>query len=102
MKLGILNIEEVTWRHKRWATWLAEGYQNSKIFHSYANQRRVRNSIWEITDADGNVVCGHNLLREEAVRHFQNFDKDPGSARIMNQLEVIQAYLRFFTETEGR
>lgn len=52
----ILQIRETTWHLKSRAIWIQEGDRNTNFFHRFSNHRRKINSIWEITDAEGNMV----------------------------------------------
>jgi hypothetical protein len=52
-KENILAIEESTWRLRSRALWMKKGDKNTSFFHKYATQRRIQNSIWDITNDDG-------------------------------------------------
>jgi hypothetical protein len=52
-KENILAIEESTWRLRSRALWMQKGDKNTSFFHKYATQRRIQNSIWDISNDDG-------------------------------------------------
>jgi len=49
----LLKLQETTWRLKSRALWLEAGDHNTKFFHSYASQRHVNNTIWELENCRG-------------------------------------------------
>ena len=62
----LLNKEERMWRQRSRIQWVEKGDQNIRFFHGMATQRKRRNFIKGIKDADGvwqteeEVVC--NIL----------------------------------------
>jgi hypothetical protein len=67
----ILSTEESTWRLRSRAIWIAKGDKNTKFFHKYASQRRCQNTIWDITDDEGNLKSSENEIKETAYNHFK-------------------------------
>lgn len=57
-KLSILKLDEERWRQKSRAIWLDKGDLNTKFFHSYVDNRRVKNFVWEILNANGQSIKG--------------------------------------------
>lgn len=45
--------EEVLWRQKSRIRWLKEGEKNTKFFHKTTVQRRMRNQISQVNNAQG-------------------------------------------------
>lgn len=72
-KREIMRIEEITWRLKSKVQWLDEGHQNTKYFHKCANERRNRNSIWNIKRADGSFSQTCHDIQNEALAYFSSF-----------------------------
>jgi hypothetical protein len=52
-KLSILKLKGKSWRQKSKAVSLEKGDLNIKIFHSYTDNRRAKNSIWELNGSNG-------------------------------------------------
>ncbi|XP_059068297.1 uncharacterized protein LOC131858848 [Cryptomeria japonica] len=51
----LLNREEVYWRDKSRALWIAEGDRNTKFFHAISKVRRNKNKITPIIDDGGTL-----------------------------------------------
>lgn len=66
----LLSIEE-EWRQKSRATWLMAGDRNTKFFQRYANQRRLQNAIWEVSDAYNRLVVDESSIKMVAQDHFR-------------------------------
>ena len=50
------KAEEIFWKQKSRVFWLREGDKNTKKFHALTKQRRARNKITQIIDANRNIV----------------------------------------------
>eukprot|EP00253_Pinus_taeda_P005909 PITA_05909 len=50
---------------------LTEGDKNTQLFHRYANHKRKVNSIWEISDAEGNQVQTQQEITRLAIARFE-------------------------------
>uniref|UniRef100_A0A0D2ZYH2 Uncharacterized protein n=1 Tax=Brassica oleracea var. oleracea TaxID=109376 RepID=A0A0D2ZYH2_BRAOL len=48
-----LKAEELFWKQKSRVFWLREGDRNTKNFHALTKQRRARNKITQLLDANG-------------------------------------------------
>ena len=70
MKESLLLQEENKWRLKSRALWLAEGDQNTKLFHSYASQRKNINTIQEVKNTRGNIAKTFGEKSKVVVEHF--------------------------------
>ncbi|MCY6488450.1 hypothetical protein, partial [Actinobacillus pleuropneumoniae] len=44
---------------------------NTKFFQCYANHRRKVNTIWEISDVDGNCFQSQHEITNLVVTHFE-------------------------------
>ena len=51
--------------------WLREGDRNTKKFHALTKQRRARNKIMQLMDADGNIVEDEKGLVPIATSYFR-------------------------------
>ena len=51
--------------------WLREGDRNTKKFHALTKQRRARNKITQLLDADGNIVEDEEELVAIATSYFR-------------------------------
>ena len=48
------------------------GDDNTSLFYKFANHRKNINSIWKISDDDGNLVEGFESIAGDGVNHFEN------------------------------
>lgn len=70
-KQALLLKEEAAWRLKSRALWLKKGDSNTKFFHSIANARRTRNSIWSMKDSMGNTLITQHDISAAATSFFR-------------------------------
>ena len=98
MKESLLLQEEKKWRLNSRALWLAEGDQNTKVFHSYASQRKNINTIQEVKNTRGNITKTFEEKSKAAVEHFQELFKEPTGCPIEEMLEVIDLFPRAITQ----
>lgn len=75
-------MEEETRRLKSRATWIKMGDVKTKFFHSYANNRRNINTIWELEVEYGKIVSSTKDLKIAASSYFSSLFKDLGSSNI--------------------
>ena len=66
-----LKAEEMFWKQKSRVFWLREGDRNTKYFHALTKQRRARNKIIQLRDANGNVVQDEEGLVAIATSYFR-------------------------------
>jgi len=86
---GILRREKEQWRLRCRALWLANGDNNTKYFHNFASQNKVRKHIWEIKGGNGEFVTDHDSLKEEPIHYFKNFFKDSPTPNTAKQCKLI-------------
>ncbi|XP_057792367.1 uncharacterized protein LOC131009155 [Salvia miltiorrhiza] len=67
----LLKQDEMMWKQRSRADWLAEGDRNTGFFHRIAEGRKKRNFIREIHGADGTKVRKQEKLDEAFRSHFQ-------------------------------
>lgn len=70
-RVKLLMFMEESWRLKSRALWLKVGDNNTRYFQNYANQRRLNNSIWDLT-IDGSTICDQISLKVAALNHFKD------------------------------
>jgi len=80
---------------------LEEGDHNTKFFHSYANQRRMHNNIWELKDSTGEKILHQADLEAAALSHFSEFYKTE-QADLISQVKVAHYYPSFFSTSDAR
>ena len=66
-----LKAEEMFWKQKSKVFWLWEGDKNTKYFHALTKQRRARNKITQLLDAEGNIVEDEEGLVAIATSYFR-------------------------------
>ena len=66
-----LKAEEMFWKQKSRIFWLREGDRNTKFFHALIKQRRARNRITQLLDANGNVIEDEEGLVTIATSYFR-------------------------------
>ncbi|XP_057452170.1 uncharacterized protein LOC130743990 [Lotus japonicus] len=68
----LLEHEEIMWSQRSRATWLRHGDRNSRFFHQKASQRRRRNMIEFIQDANGREVETDEEIVHVLLSYFQD------------------------------
>ena len=72
---AILVDKEDLWRLKSRAIWLSCGDENTKLFHSYAKGRKMTNTIWGLSQGDGQLVNTFDGLSSLGISHFKDLFK---------------------------
>lgn len=67
--------EEKYWKARERLKWLNEGDRNSKFFHATTIQRRSRNRITRLRDAEGNWRSNQEELEGMAFDYFNDLFK---------------------------
>ncbi|XP_059067754.1 uncharacterized protein LOC131858517 [Cryptomeria japonica] len=66
----ILNREEIHWRDKPRALWIAEGNRNTKFFHATSKGRGNKNKIIAILDDEGILRSIEAELEQATIEYF--------------------------------
>ena len=66
-----LKAEEMFWYQKSMVFWLREGDRNTKNFHALTKQRRAKNKITQLLDANVNIVEDEERLVAIATSYFR-------------------------------
>eukprot|EP00253_Pinus_taeda_P015484 PITA_15484 len=82
--------EEVLWRQKSRIRWLREGEKNTKFFHKSTVQRRMRNQISQVINAQGEKVETQEEIEQEFMQYFKKMSKEPN----INKAEDIESITR--------
>ncbi|XP_057986601.1 uncharacterized protein LOC131171150 [Hevea brasiliensis] len=70
--------DEAHWKQHSRISWLIEGDKNTRFFHLSTIQRRHRNSIVRLQQANGEWIDAEHHIKEEIVSYFQNlYSKSP-------------------------
>ena len=68
----LIIAEESFFKQKSRITWIQEGDQNTKFFHKSMVVQQNRNTIRNLTSADGIKLNTFSQISEEAISFFQN------------------------------
>eukprot|EP00253_Pinus_taeda_P036183 PITA_36183 len=82
--------EEVLWRQKSRIRWLREGEKNTKFFHKSTVQRRMRNQISQVINAQGEKVETQEGIEQEFIHYIREMSKEPN----INRAEAIESITR--------
>jgi hypothetical protein len=94
-------VEEATWRLRSRAIWIEKGDKNTRFFHRFASQRCSQNTIWDLTDEEGNLISTDSELKNMAFNHFKAQYRAFDSENIDTQLDVLKNVPRFFNEDDN-
>jgi hypothetical protein len=75
---------------------MAEGNNNSKFFHNYANHCKSVNTIWDIGLANGSKEITFKDISELGMSHFHNVFKDPKNNNIGDLMKVVKKIPKIF------
>ncbi|KAL0417063.1 UNVERIFIED_CONTAM: hypothetical protein Slati_3538200 [Sesamum latifolium] len=94
----LASKEEVLWKQRAKALWLAEGDRNTRYFHARANERRLNKEIKMINDSMGREIVGVEGIRKVISDYFGSIF---ATTRPLNAAmeEVIASVERQVTET---
>ncbi|KAL0409483.1 UNVERIFIED_CONTAM: hypothetical protein Sradi_1882700 [Sesamum radiatum] len=87
-----VELEASMLRQRSKMTWLTQGDQCSKFFFSKINARRAMQRVYQIQNADGQLVSGSDQVATEFVTFFQTLLGGNIRRRSIN-LDFLQPYL---------
>lgn len=87
----LLTREELMWKQRSRALWLAEGDKNTSYFHKKANARWWRNNIKGLEDSNGVWQTSDEHLEQICVDFYSNLFSSQGSVEVENFLEGMEA-----------
>jgi hypothetical protein len=101
-KRQLLMDQEEVWRKKSRAIWLKSGDENTNFFQAFANERKIRNTIWSLIDSQGNEVSSFQDLAQLGKSHFQNLFKAPNEENIVDIIRLATHFPQFTNEESNR
>ena len=84
-----LKAEKLFWKQKSWVFWLREGDINTKIFHALTKQKRARNKITQLLDANGAIVEDEEGLVAIATSYFRQIFESSDPEDIEDALSQV-------------
>ena len=88
-KKKILAEKELSIRLKSRAMWLLHGDGNTKFFHNFYKNRTTVNTIWELTNEEGQSVTGFDDLTEVCSSHFYNLYKADSEITPRKMMDLV-------------
>ncbi|KAF7842396.1 reverse transcriptase [Senna tora] len=83
--------EEVYWWQRSRVAWLKNGDRNSSFFHTSTIQRRVRNKILKIKNANGDWLDHEELIVVCVNDYFENIFKHSGPRDLSPVLDYVDS-----------
>jgi hypothetical protein len=96
----ILAEKEALWRLKSCVIWLACGDENTKFFHSFAKGKKLTNTIWGLTQGDGQLVNTFEGLSSLGISHFKDLFKAQVRSLIVEIVKVARLFPHFVEDDE--
>ncbi|XP_048605045.1 uncharacterized protein LOC106399030 [Brassica napus] len=91
--------EEDYWFQKSRNMWYSSGDRNTEFYHALTMQRRVRNRIVGLHDADGNWIMDDEGVEKVAVNYFDELFTTTSPTAFDNFLSEVQPSIS--TQTNG-
>jgi len=79
---GLLDKEEMFWKHRAKQHWLRFGDRNTRYFHSWSQHRRKTNHIRTICDEQGRVWRKRRDVGKVFMEHFSRIFTSQGPSRV--------------------
>ena len=91
-KKKILVEKELYIRLKSISIWLQQGDGNTKYFHNFCRHRISNNTIWQLENGAGQMICGFDDLVEVISTHFSGLYKEDAGATLRNMMDLVAFY----------
>jgi hypothetical protein len=98
LRQDLLAKEESKWRLKSRAIWLKEGDNNGKFYHKFVNFRKNLNSMWKITDQNGQLDKSFEDISRAGRLYFGNLFKEPLGCPIEEMLKLKNLFPMVFND----
>ena len=85
----LLDKEATMWRQRSRILWLKDGDKNTRFFHSKASQRRRRNYITRLHDANGNWCTNQQQIWDTIVDFYTNLFTSNRPDHLEEVIDVI-------------
>ena len=85
-----LDAENTMWRQRSRNFWLTEGDRNTSFFHTKATNRKQRNTIHGLCDANGEWQENELLVEQIAVEYFSDMFRSNGPTDTTTLIEAIE------------
>lgn len=78
-----------------------EGDDNTKFYHKFANGCKVINTIWQLTNEQGETVNTFPRLATLATSHFKHIYKAPQTNTLAEVMCTAQLFPRFVNQDDS-
>ncbi|XP_042056291.1 uncharacterized protein LOC121800866 [Salvia splendens] len=85
-----LKMEEDFWRQKAAIKWVAEGERNTKFFHGWMKQKRIKSRIHMIEEGD-QILTEDMEIRHSAEKFFKNLLSDDVGCLEELDLDILES-----------
>ncbi|GMI95338.1 hypothetical protein HRI_003203100 [Hibiscus trionum] len=95
-----MDKEELYWEQRARVNWLRNGDRNTTFFHRHASERRRKQRISKLTDADGSEVEETDAMSSIATNYFVDLFSTAGSTNVECILSGINPCITESMNTE--
>ena len=75
--------------------------ENTKLFHAYEKHRKISNTIWILSDNEGNVVSSFQGIALLGKRHFRSLFKADNHTTIVDTARMVGYFPCFVNEEDN-